>query len=54
MKKKSKIVRPASEVIIRKLMNHGPPLRQGCQIFLDAIYQNGGKINRITTKFPNP
>jgi hypothetical protein len=26
---------------------------QGCQIFLDAIYQNRGKIYLIITKLPN-
>jgi hypothetical protein len=28
-------------------------LSLGCQIFLDAIYQNGGKMYQITTKLPN-
>jgi hypothetical protein len=27
--------------------------KQGCQIFLDTIYQSGGKIYQITAKSPN-
>jgi hypothetical protein len=25
---------------------------QGCQIFLGAMYQSGGKINQMNTKLP--
>jgi hypothetical protein len=28
-------------------------MKQGCQIFLDTIHQNGGKIYQIATKLPN-
>jgi hypothetical protein len=27
--------------------------KQGCQIFLDKIYQNGEKYTQITNKLPN-
>jgi hypothetical protein len=30
-----------------------PSLHQGCQIFLETMYQNGEKIIKITTKLPN-
>jgi hypothetical protein len=28
-------------------------IMQGCQIFIDTIYQNGGKYTKITTTLPN-